>query len=89
MTQPLSLRPWYRELSGYHWFVLAVCTLGWLFDCLDQQLFNLARQPAVAELLGVAQTHPKVSEYSGYATSIRMLNNGVLGVDLLTPIIRV
>ena len=42
---------WYRELNWYHWFVLIVCTLAWLFDCLDQQLFVLARKPAVAELL--------------------------------------
>ena len=32
--------PWYRQLNRYHWFVLIVCTLGWMFDCLDQQLFN-------------------------------------------------
>ncbi len=34
-------RPWYAMLSKYHWFVLGVCALGWLFDCLDQQLFIL------------------------------------------------
>ena len=26
--------------------------LGWLFDTMDQQLFNLARTPAMTELLG-------------------------------------
>jgi hypothetical protein len=31
-------RPWYCELSSYHWFVLAVAALGWLFDTMDQQL---------------------------------------------------
>ncbi|MGC4003201.1 MAG: hypothetical protein QM811_08735 [Pirellulales bacterium] len=40
--------PWYKLLTKYHWFVLAVSALGWLFDCLDQQLFVLAR-PAVME----------------------------------------
>ena len=34
--------PWYRELTRYHWFVLVVAALGWLFDTMDQQLFNLA-----------------------------------------------
>ncbi len=75
-----ALAPWYRELSGYHWFVLAVCTLGWLFDCLDQQLFNLARQPAVAELLGVAQTNPKAGEYGGYATSVLLIGWATGGI---------
>ena len=34
---------WWRELTRYHWFVLVVASLGWTFDCLDQQLFNLSR----------------------------------------------
>ena len=32
--------PWYRELTRYHWFVLIVASLGWLFDTMDQQLFT-------------------------------------------------
>src|SRR5437763_8329651 len=32
---------WYRELTGYHWFVLSVSSLGWMFDTMAQQLFNL------------------------------------------------
>ena len=27
--------PWYRGLTGYHWFVLFVCWLGWFFDTMD------------------------------------------------------
>lgn len=46
---------WYKELNRYHWFVLIVAALGWLFDCLDQQLFILARQPAMRELLVLAE----------------------------------
>jgi MFS family permease len=42
---------WYRELTRYHWFVLTVAALGWLFDTMDQQLFTLARVPAMRELL--------------------------------------
>lgn len=45
--------PWYRDMRGYHWFVLIVAALGWLFDCLDQQLFILARPAAMRELLSV------------------------------------
>jgi MFS family permease len=49
---PNDKRPWYQLLNRYHWFVLIVAALGWLFDCLDQQLFILARPQAMAELLG-------------------------------------
>lgn len=73
-------RPWYRELNGYHWFVLVVCTLGWLFDCLDQQLFNLARAPAVAELLGVSVNDPEVSRYGGMATMLLLIGWATGGI---------
>ncbi len=42
---------WYRQLNRYHWFVLAVAALGWLFDTMDQQIFALARKPAMKDLL--------------------------------------
>ena len=45
--------PWWKELTRYQWFVFIVASLGWLFDTMDQQLFNLARISAVRSLLGV------------------------------------
>jgi MFS family permease len=57
-------------MNRYHWFVLIVAALGWLFDCLDQQLFLLARVPAMKSLLNEGQS---VGEYSGYATSIFLI----------------
>lgn len=69
--------PWYRELNRYHWFVFVVAALGWLFDTMDQQLFNLARVPAMNELLAPtpgAKADPKaVAEYGPYATSIFLM----------------
>jgi len=47
----LAGAPWWRELTRYQWFVFLVASLGWLFDTMDQQLFNLARKPAVTRLL--------------------------------------
>ena len=73
---PLSGR-WTKELTRYHWFVLIVAALGWLFDTMDQQLFILAREPAMRELLapspGVLPEETQVKAYSTYATSIFML----------------
>src|SRR4030095_6391103 len=46
--------PWWRLLTGYHWFVLLVASAAWFFDCLDQRLFSLARGPALAELMKTA-----------------------------------
>jgi MFS family permease len=78
-----TLEPRYRwtsELTGYHWFVLAVAALGWLFDCLDQQLFILARQPAMAELLPGTPSQSTIDEYGGYATSIFLMGWGIGGL---------
>lgn len=66
---PPDGRPWWRLLNRYHWFVFIVAALGWLFDCLDQQLFNIARVPAMRDLLGTKDMRV-IAEYGGYATSI-------------------
>src|SRR5437870_3145853 len=76
-TTRFQAGPWYKGLSGYHWWVLIVASLGWLFDTMDQQLFNLARRPAIIELLGVRPGDPAasgaVAEHAGYATMIFMM----------------
>jgi MFS family permease len=41
---------WYRELSTYHWWVLGVCSLGWLFDTMNMRMFILARSAALGAL---------------------------------------
>ncbi|HEV2970811.1 MAG TPA: MFS transporter [Pirellulales bacterium] len=70
-------RPWYREVNRYQWFVLMVAALGWLFDCLDQQLFTLARRPAMIALLhgpnGTPPPNELIDGYAGYATSIFLI----------------
>jgi MFS family permease len=72
--------PWYRQLNGYHWFVLIVCTGGWMFDCFDQQLFNLARKSAVTALLGVEPGNPAIDRNCGFATSVLMIGWATGGI---------
>ncbi len=69
MSSPntISDGPWWKQLNSYHWFVFAVAALGWLFDCLDQQLFTLSRGPAMKALLPAGKD-PLL--WGGYATSI-------------------
>jgi MFS family permease len=76
--------PWWRELTGYQWFVFLVATLGWLFDTMDQQLFNLARRPAVIELLHATPGDPiaagQVDKYGGYTTTVFMIGWALGGI---------
>ena len=71
---PIHSGPWYRGMTRYHWFVLTVAALGWLFDCLDQQLFILSRPAAMRELLShitdQEQLTKAVSLYGDIATSV-------------------
>jgi len=71
---------WYRELNRYQWFVLGVCSIGWMFDLMAQQLFSLARKSAVRELLGGHASEAAVSQQAGYATSVLMIGWAAGGV---------
>lgn len=61
-----SSQPWWRSFNRYHWFVFIVASLAWLFDCLDQQVFNLSRDGAVEDLVG---NQGKAIELATYTTS--------------------
>jgi MFS family permease len=73
-------------LNRYHWFVLIVAALGWLFDCLDQQLFILARNPAMRELLervpgeSPAAFRERADVMGTWATSIFLIGWGTGGI---------
>jgi MFS family permease len=41
---------WYRHLNAYHWWVLTICSLGWLFDTMNMRMFILARSEALVVL---------------------------------------
>jgi MFS family permease len=75
---------WWRELTGYQWFVFVVASLGWLFDTMDQQLFNLARVSAVRSLLhippGDTSQTGLIDQNAGYATSIFLLGWATGGI---------
>ncbi len=75
---------WWRELTGYQWFVFVVASLGWLFDTMDQQLFNLARVSAVRSLLdiqpGDTTRSGEIDLYASYATSIFLIGWATGGI---------
>ena len=68
------------DLNGYQWFVFIVAALGWLADCMDQQLFVLARVSAVADLLQLPANHDDVKLYATYATSVFLMGWAIGGL---------
>lgn len=44
---------WYHGVTRYQWLVLAVASLGWVFDAFEGQLYNITRADMLPELLHV------------------------------------
>jgi MFS family permease len=65
--------PWWKELTRYHYLVVIIASCGWLFDCMDQRIFTLSREPALREVLGSGVTDATVKDWGGYATGIMMI----------------
>lgn len=70
------------DLNRYHWFVFTVAALGWLADCMDQQLFNLARRDAVIELLQAdpVKDAAKITEAATFSTSVFLIGWATGGI---------
>ena len=68
---------WYQGVPRYAWMVLFISALGWLFDTMDQNLFNLVRQTAVKSL-GVAAAD--ISQVSGNMTSVFLVGWAIGGL---------
>src|SRR4030095_4120614 len=68
-------------VTAYHWLVVIIASCGWLFDCMDQRLFILARESALKELLqNDAQALATVKTYIGYATTSMILGWATGGI---------
>lgn len=81
LNQSVAPKPsWHSELTRYHWFVLIVAIMGWMFDTMAQQLFNLARKPAIRDLLGGHASGAQVDQQAAYATCVFLVGWGLGGV---------
>ena len=72
-----NLQPWWRSFNRYHWNVFIVASLAWLFDCLDQQVFNLSRDGAVEDLLA---NKAQAIEFAPYTTSFFLIGWAIGGL---------
>ena len=66
-----------KDLNGYQWFVFAVAAIAWMADCMDQQIFNLARNMSVTDLVGTGlspdETKKAVDFWSTTATAVFLI----------------
>src|SRR2546428_4259235 len=81
----LSTKPREQKLSDvvtpYHWLVVIIGSCGWLFDCMDQRLFVLARESALRELLrNDALALSQIRQHIGTATMWMILGWATGGI---------
>ena len=79
--------PWHRGVSKYAWVVLTVAALGWMFDTMDQNLFNQVRARSLNEILAPSFAHSApgaldaaVKEWAGTITMFFLLGWAVGGM---------
>jgi MFS family permease len=79
METPVIDKPlaWWRTFNRHHWNIFIIASLAWLFDCLDQQVFNLSRNGAVGDLLA---DKTRVTEFASYTTSFFLIGWAVGGL---------
>jgi len=70
-----------ERVTIYHWLVVIIASCGWLFDCMDQAIFSLARESAVNELLrGNVEALQRAADFRGYATTSMILGWATGGI---------
>src|SRR4030042_2400901 len=87
MAEPIALpqvaaeQRWWKELTWYHWMVVVIASCGWLFDCMDQRIFTLCREPALREVLGgAAVADTVVKDWGSWATGLMMISWATGGI---------
>ncbi len=70
----------FKGVTAYHWLVVVIASCGWLFDCMDQRLFTLSREPAIKELLGAGAADTLVKSWGGWATAALMVGWATGGI---------
>src|SRR5205085_977140 len=71
----------FEGVTPYQWLVVIIASCGWLFDCMDQRIFVLARESALKDLLrGDAAALAAYKTYAGYATTSMILGWATGGI---------
>src|SRR3954466_16013834 len=77
-TEAASAPP--RGLSLTQWLILAIASIGFLFDTYELLMTPLVGVPAIAELLQVPANNPLVTEWMGRMLWLSALCGGVFGL---------
>jgi MFS family permease len=71
--------PW-KQLTRYHWLVLLVAWLGWVFDSMDAMIYAQVMTPALKELLATHGSTQNIGWYGGIIFSIFIMGWALGGI---------
>jgi MFS family permease len=69
-----------KSLGLTQWLILAVASIGFLFDTYELLMTPLVGVPAIAELLKLPPNHPGVTEWMGRMLWMTALCGGIFGL---------
>src|SRR5437773_5317425 len=78
MSAPTDPSRWYSGITGYQWLVLAIASLGWIFDVFEGQVFVASMNEAMPSLLPADADEPTSKLYNNIALGA-FLAGGALG----------
>jgi MFS family permease len=77
---PAASTPDREPITLYHWLVVIIASAGWLFDCMDQRIFALSREPAIREIMGPGPSLAEIRNWGGWATTAMMIGWATGGI---------
>jgi MFS family permease len=78
MSSPTAGSPWYSGITGYQWLVLAIASLGWIFDVFEGQVLLSSEKQMLTDLLPTG-TSEGARDYYKYLALASFLAGGAVG----------
>jgi hypothetical protein len=71
---------WYTGVTRYQWLVLAIASLGWIFDIFEAQIFVASMNEAMPELLPAGASKADIPFYQNITLGMFLIGGAAGGV---------
>ncbi|MGI8546408.1 MAG: MFS transporter [Gemmatimonadaceae bacterium] len=72
--------PWYAGVTRYEWLVLAIASLGWVFDVFEGQIFVASMGEAMPSLVARGTSAGTIALYNSIALGAFLLGGSIGGI---------
>ncbi len=71
---------WYSGITRYQWMVLAIASLGWIFDVFEGQIFVASMREAMPSLVPESASEGRIAFYNNIALASFLLGGALGGI---------